>query len=266
MAGRQFLFLQGLAGPLFSRLGEALAAAGHGVHRINLNGGDKVYWRLPGAVDYRGGLAGWPRFFGALLDARGITDVVLFGDCRPLHASAIEVARGRGVQIHVFEEGYIRPDFVTLEAGGVNGHSTLPRDPGHYLAAALGLPPLPHFPGVPSSFGRRAKEDLIYNISGLLLMGLFPGYRTHRPWNILREYVGWAARLLRRRAEERRSAAVLRRLEASGRPYFIFPLQLDSDYQIRIRRHAAGDQARAGILRPPCSGRHIAGGEGSPAR
>lgn len=237
---REFLFLQGLAGPFFSRLGEALSRAGHGVHRINFNGGDRAYWQMPGAVDYRGGARGWPRFLSGMLERRGVTDLILFGDCRPLHAEAIALARSRGIQVHVFEEGYIRPDFVTLEVGGVNGHSGLSRDPDHYLEAARSLPPLPTFPGVPSSFARRAREDLVYNLASVALTPLFPGYRTHRPWHILHEYAGWGLRLLRGRSERRRSAATLARLEADGRPYFVFPLQLDCDYQIRVHSRFNG--------------------------
>ncbi|WP_240320744.1 capsule biosynthesis protein [Sphingomonas crusticola] len=242
MANKEFLFLQGLAGPFFSRLGEALAAAGNGVHRVNFNGGDKLYWQLPGAIDYRGTLDKWPRFLAKILARRNITDILLFGDCRPLHSVAIAVAGKVGVKVHVFEEGYVRPDFVTLEAGGVNGHSRLSRSPEYYLEAARALPPVPDFPPVPSSFNRRAKEDLAYNIASLVMAPLFPGYRTHRPWHILTEYTGWALRLLRRPAERRRSAATLDRLRADGRPYFVFPLQLDCDYQIRVHSNFVGVQ------------------------
>ncbi|WP_420138944.1 capsule biosynthesis protein [Sphingomonas sp.] len=223
-------------------MGEALAAAGNGVHRVNFNGGDKLYWRAPGAIDYRGTLDKWPRFLAKILARRNITDIVLFGDCRPLHSVAIAVASKTGVKVHVFEEGYVRPDFVTLEAGGVNGHSRLSRSPDHYVEAARALPPEPTFPPVPSSFERRAKEDLAYNIASLALAPLFPGYRTHRPWHILTEYAGWAFRLLRRGAERRRSAATLERLREDGRPYFVFPLQLDCDYQIRVHSNFVGVQ------------------------
>jgi len=231
---REFLFLQGLAGPFFSLLGERLSRHGHGVHRINFNGGDKVFWRLPGAIDYRGDVAGWPAFLSRLLQRREITDLVLFGDCRPLHSAAVDVARAAGIQIHVFEEGYIRPDFVTVELGGVNGHSGLHRDPDAYLEAARKLPPMPEFAAVPSSFSRRAKEDLMYNLSGLALWPLFPGYRTHRPWNILVEYYGWALRLLQKKRGQRRTEATLEALKRDGRPFFTFPLQLTDDYQIRV--------------------------------
>jgi capsular polysaccharide export protein len=217
-----------------------LADRGHGVHRINFNGGDKIYWSGSNAVDYRWGLGRWPRFFAALIQERNVTDIVLFGDCRPLHEAAIAIARRAHVQVHVFEEGYIRPDFVTLEVGGVNGHSGLSRDPDHYLEAARLLPPMPKFDPIPSSFSRRAREDIAYNLATLALAPLFPGYRTHRPWHIMHEYFGWGLRLLRQKAEIKRSAATLARLEADGRPYFVFPLQLTDDYQIRVHSHFDG--------------------------
>jgi capsular polysaccharide export protein len=239
---REFLFLQGLAGPFFALLGQRLAKGGHGVRRINFNGGDKLYWQAPGATDYRGTLARWPAFLNAYLDRAPATDIVLFGDCRPLHAAAVQVARARGIQIHVFEEGYIRPDYVTVEADGVNGHSTLPRNPEDYLRAARALPPLEEHPPIASFFNRRAREDLVYNLGSFLLTPLFPGYRTHRPWHILVEYIGWAARLLRKPRGMRRSSATIDLLNNDGRPFFVFPLQLDCDYQIRVHSGYGGMQ------------------------
>ena len=50
---RSFLFLQGPIASFFDRLGSALVARGHRVHRINLHFGDRLFWRLP-ATHYRG--------------------------------------------------------------------------------------------------------------------------------------------------------------------------------------------------------------------
>ncbi|HAV07943.1 MAG TPA: capsule biosynthesis protein CapA, partial [Rhodobacteraceae bacterium] len=44
---------------------------------------------------------------------------------RPIHATAIRVAKARGLKVHVFEEGYLRPYWVTYERNGANGHSRL---------------------------------------------------------------------------------------------------------------------------------------------
>ena len=244
-APRQFLFLQGLAGPFFRHLGDALATRGHGVHRVNFHGGDWLFWRRPGGVNYRGGEQGWPDYLEELLNRRAITDIVLFGDCRPLHGAARAIAARRHVQVHVFEEGYMRPDWVTLEVGGVNGLSTLPRDPQYYLDAARTLPPPanPDVGGVPSSFARRAREDLAYNLTAMALRPLFPGYQSHRPWHPMVEYAGWLRRLAGKKAAVRRSNAVRARLERTGRPFMVFPLQLDCDYQIRMHSPFPGMEA-----------------------
>ena len=239
---REFLFLQGLAGPFFGRLAKALQTTGHGVSRVNFNGGDRLFWPLPGAIDYRGRVAEWPDFLEVLLVERRVTDIVLFGDCRPLHRAAIQVARDLQVQVHVFEEGYIRPDWVTIELGGVNGHSTLPRDPEWYLEAARGLPEYGVDTAIPSSFFRRAFEDVAYNVSQMLSAWRFPHQQTHRPWHPMVEYGGWLWRLAQRRQARGRSAEVLRRLGDSAQPYFVFPLQLDCDYQIRLHSPFRGMQ------------------------
>ena len=204
---RVFLFLQGPASQFFSCLGQALAQHGHGVSRINFHGGDQLFWRLPGAVNYRGDDNNWPSFLEAKILDDGVTDIVLFGDCRPRHRAAITVARRLQRPVHVFEEGYIRPNWVTFELGGVNGHSSLPRDPDWYHEQASRLEGVPEGSAIASSFARRATEDLAYNFAYMLLGWSFPFYRTHRPWHPLVEYSGWGARLLRRKLHNAAIAA-----------------------------------------------------------
>jgi len=240
LARRNILLLQGLMGPLFRRLGQALRRDGYGVHKVNFNGGDRLFWRLPNGVDYRGSPAEWPEALKQLIADRQITDVILFGDCRPIHIAASAICRELHIPVHVFEEGYIRPDWVTLELGGVNGHSTLPRDPAWYLAEAAALPPAPDHHPVPSSFRRRATEGLIYNVADVLTRWRYPYWDNHRPWHPLVEGMGWTRKLMRRKAAAVRSNEVLASLNASEAPYMLFPLQLDSDAQIRLHSSFAG--------------------------
>jgi capsular polysaccharide export protein len=230
---RNFLFLQGNASRFFGMLGAELAARGYCVNRINFNGGDRLFWPLPGAVDFRRGLARWPGFLEAHLDSWNTTDILLFGDCRPLHRDAVRMAERRRIRVYVFDEGYIRPNWMTMELGGTNGNSSLPRDAAWYRAAAAKLPPWSGGLPVVSNFSRRAWEDVLYNVSAMALVGLYPGYRTHRPWHPLIEYAGWLYRFARGPAARRRIAKGLARLAGSGGPYYFFPLQLDCDSQIR---------------------------------
>jgi capsular polysaccharide export protein len=230
---RGFLFLQGLASRFFERLGRRLLERRHRVCRVNFNGGDRAFWRLGHALDFTGRPQEWPGFFDDLLHKGGIDEIVLFGDCRPLHRAAIAVARCRRIAVRVVEEGYLRPGWITFEEGGVNGNSALPREPLWYREAARFLPPWREPPVCEGSFRRRAAEDLLYAAASFASRRRFPYYRTHRPYFALIEYAGWARRLLLRRRAEKRAGADFAALARSGAPYFVFPLQLDCDYQIR---------------------------------
>jgi capsular polysaccharide export protein len=237
---RSFLFLQGLASWFFDRLGKALAARGHAVHRVNFNGGDRLFWRLPGAIDYRGKLNDWPAYLDRLLIERHVSDLILFGDCRPVHRLAIPIARARSARVHVAEEGYLRPGWISFEEGGVNANSPLPRDPPWYRDQAALLPPWRESTAPPESFARRATEDVIYTTARLAAAPWFPHYRTHRTRHPLMEYAGWIGRLARRRRAEHQAAATIASLPGIAGPIFAFPLQLDGDYQIRLNSPLGG--------------------------
>ena len=191
---RGFLFLQGLASRFFERLGQALLARGHRVHRVNFNGGDRKFWRLPGAVDFGAREQEWPGFLERLIVDKAISDVILFGDCRPLHRAAIAVAQSRGLRVYVVEEGYFRPGWITFEEDGVNGYSALPRDPSWYRKQARRLPPWREPLGQEGSFRRRAIEDIIYNVASKMEARGFRHYATHRPYHQVIEHAGWLCR------------------------------------------------------------------------
>lgn len=240
---KTFLFLQGPHGPYFAMLADALRARGHAALRININGGDKVDW--PGdATDYRGTFRNWPLFFDDFVVTHGVTDLILYGDCRPYHASAHGMARLRDLRVHVVEEGYIRPDFLTLQADGVNGNSTLPLDPQWYRDQARGLPPLDeNQPTIPSNFSTRARNTMRTGLAAAVLRPLFPFYRTHRPHSFLMESLSWGRKLMMRRRDMQQSAQAWAKVE--GKRYFTLPLQLNSDYQLRI--HSPFGDMRAAL-------------------
>ncbi|MET0239738.1 MAG: capsular biosynthesis protein [Sphingobium sp.] len=227
---RNILFLQGPPGPFFWLLAQRLHAMGHGIHRINLNGGDQGDW--PGkATDYHGTQRRWVFHVDQYMRDNAITDIMLFGDCRPMHMAAHQMAKLREIRVHVFEEGYIRPDWVTLEPSGVNGRSSLPRDPQWYRDQARDLPPVPDRPTITASFARRAHDAYWYYHRTFMAQPIFPFYRSHRPGSIIIEGFGWLAMLARRKRMAEKAAATVAAL--ADKSYFLFPLQLTNDYQIR---------------------------------
>ena len=237
---RKFLFLQGSASQFFGHLGVALRSRGHSVRRINFNGGDLFFWPLADAVNFTGDIERWPDFLEDCLAKWAITDIILLGDCRPLHQEAVKLAAGLDVSVYVFEEGYLRPNWITLEKGGVNALSSLGRDARWFIEAARDLPPWTEPAEAINSMPRRAIEDISYVVATTLLAWLFPAYRSHRPWSSWVEYTGGARRFLKKPGAKRRLAQTLDDLAASDRPYYLFPLQLEADSQIRLHSRFGG--------------------------
>ncbi len=213
-------------------LGLALASRGHGVQRVNFNGGDRLDWPSLPAIGFTGRMSEWPAFLQRLIFSFAPTDIILHGDCRPLHKVAIELANRRGITVHVFEEGYLRPDWITLEVGGVNGYSRLPRGLAAYHVAADLLPVQPSGAHVPPSVRTRARDCIAYGAACMSLRPLYPNYATHRGWSLPREAAGWLRRAMRAPFARRRARAAIRQAFAARGGFFVLPIQMDNDSQI----------------------------------
>lgn len=231
---RRFLFLQGVRSPFFPQLADALRGLGHGIRKVNFTVGDRVYWRRGDATSYRGPMDRLPDFYAAQFEKHGITDLVLFGDCRPVHRPAIERAKAAAIRVHVFEEGYFRPFWITLERDGVNAHSRLPSDPSWYRTQAALVPQYDNGSPFASPFWKRAAYDIGYNFWAGLNPILHRGVQGHVPYSPLSEYLGYVKRGALVKWRERQSKQASEQLigEASTKPFFLFPLQLANDAQI----------------------------------
>ncbi len=235
---RSFLFLQGPLSPFFRELGKALRDSGCEVHRINFCGGDVVYWPHGNTHWWLGHVYEWPLWIASLMKKYEITDIVLMGDWRPLHREAIWLGRQRGNRIWVFEEGYLRPGYVTLEEGGVNAYSSLPRTPEDIRKRAFQLKddkaPVPS--DAPNPMFNRVLKTAWNHVGNILLWPVFHRYRTHRPYTIGRELTGHIPRYLNRKKRRKHGVEVTDTLLKGNIPFYLMPLQLDADSQ--VRRHS----------------------------
>ena len=231
---RSYLLLQGIGSPFIARLADRLASEGHGVSKVNFNSGDTAYWGRRPHWAFKGAAGQLPAFLEEKCRTAGITDVVMLGDRLPIHVPAIEVAKRLDLRSHVFEEGYFRPYWVTLERNGVNAHSRLPRDPEWYRRVSACLPKTQPLERFRSPFRVRVMHAVGYNVASMLNLSLFPGYQPHsRCGNPITYATGYVKRWALKPWHEKRDRVGIEGLVSSRTPYYFFPLQLDSDAQIR---------------------------------
>lgn len=230
-----FLLLQGLATPYFQKLGKELERRGACVHKVNYCGGDWWFSRGLTNTNYGGKHTGLADKYRTLMKSYQVDTIILFGDCRPIHKIAAEVAQEEGVSIVVLEEGYTRPGWVTCEIGGTNNYSLLPRSANAVRARAteIGeLSPTEQAP-LPNPMPPRVRMDLMFHLANILCFWRFRGYETHRPAKVSEELRGWIARFWRKRQFKKENEVLITLYETTNERYFLVPLQLTSDFQIR---------------------------------
>ncbi|MBW4983683.1 capsule biosynthesis protein CapA [Mameliella sp. CS4] len=229
---RVFLFLQGPHGPFFHRLGAMLRKTGAEVWRVGFNAGDRAFWFHPKSyLPYRGAPEDWRDWFCDLVGARGITDIVLYGDVRAIHAQAVEEAKARGLTVHVFEEGYMRPYWVTYERGGSNGHSRLMRMSVDDMRRALELSDM-EAPLPPAHWGDMRQHifyGALYHWFVMFRNGDYRNFQPHRSLSVFQEFLLYLKRLLLMPFSWADRVIATTRIRMGGFPYHLALMQLEHD-------------------------------------
>ena len=224
--------LQGPHGPFFGQLGRMLRAAGADVLRVGFNKGDEVFWRdKTNFIPFTDDQADWPARFETLLDEYAITDIVLYGDTRPIHAKAVAIAKSRNLGIHVFEEGYLRPYWVTYERDGTNGNSDLMSlgvaDMQEVLAQAeLDIPEAPAHWG---DMRQHVFYGALYHWFVMFANRKYNNFKPHRALGVAQEFKLYLWRLLLMPYIAAHRIAATRRISRGGFPYHLALLQLEHD-------------------------------------
>ncbi len=231
-----FLFLQGPHGPFFFRLGQMLRKAGATVWRVGFNAGDEAFaFGDPGFMRFPATAEAWQEWVTTLIRDKGVTDLVLYGDTRPIHAQAIDVARVMGLTVHVFEEGYMRPYWVTYERGGTNGHSRLMQMSVDQMRADLDRSDL-DVPEPPAHWGDMRQHvfyGAAYHWFVLFRNRRYPNFRPHRDLSVGREAALYTRRLLAMPFIALDRTIATARIRFGGWPYHLVLLQLEHDASFR---------------------------------
>lgn len=234
-AHRHFLFLQGPHGPWFHRLGRLLVAAGSKVWRVGFNLGDRVFWPGPGYIAFKDGHDLWPQTCDRLFAEHQITDLVLYGDTRPVHAQAAALAKARGITVHVFEEGYLRPYWVTYERDGSNGNSRLMSLSLPEMQAALARidQDLPDTPAIWGDMRQHMFWGALYHGSIAVGLKVYRNFRPHRSLTVGQEFLLYLKRFTLMPLHRLERRLETRKIRRGGFPYHLAILQLEHDSSFR---------------------------------
>ena len=218
-------------GTFFKRLDKNFRKKGAITYKICFNMGDWYFSNRDNRVAYTGTPEAWSAYIEAFLLERHIDKIFLFGDCRYYQSIARDIAKKHGIEVFVFEEGYLRPHYITLEKFGVNGFSSLPKSAAFYRGLEELEVSAPQH-AKPSKFRMVASATLYYALSNLFHRR-FPHYRHHRDFSAITEFFHGIRGLYRKGvyaiAEsgfEEKIAGVL------SKKYYFVPLQTHNDFQV----------------------------------
>lgn len=225
LEGRRFLIVTIPFGPFGGVFADVLEARGATVRRMIFNAGDATYWRRPGAERFKAPAHDWPARLAVL--ARDFTDIVVFGEGGPYNQAVLSAGETLGCRVWVMENGYFRPDWVTVEEGGVNASSRLPRRREGYEA-----PPPEVRPAKPigTILPHHVVNISLYHTVQFLGGPLYPAFEAPYTQSPVMQCVGHIRRyfgLSLRRSGPPEAAA----LAARG-PFFLACLQREGDAQL----------------------------------
>ena len=228
---KNILFLQGPVGFFFKKVGQQFTQKGANVYRIGLNAGDELFASRQNYTAYKGKPEAWYSFILHFLKEHNIDKIFIFGDCRYYQSLAVTASDTLGVEVFVFEEGYLRPHYITLERHGVNDYSRISRHPEFYKKIELSeIPPAKY--STPNPIYNWSIVIAYYFIAKLLSFK-YPYYRHHRNFSATQEFFYGTRSLVRKVIYTLRDKKYLPQIKNSlSKKYFFVPLQTHNDFQI----------------------------------
>lgn len=230
-AGKNILLLQGPLGPFFKNLATAFKEKNASVVKVNLNAGDQFFY--PGAqYNFKGRLNEWKNFLEKIILIHKFDVILIFGQNRTYHLTARDLSQKYNIELGVFEEGYIRPYYVTLENYGVNKYSRLPKDPLFYAQQPQISKPILE-KKIKNFFLCTMWFACLYYLTSCLFGIFYKHYQHHRKLS-LTELFPWIRSLYRFYLYAYLERSILKKLIKSyDQKFFLVPLQVHNDAQIK---------------------------------
>lgn len=231
LKNKNILLLQGPIGFFFKKLDTNFRKKGAKTFRIGLNAGDHFFSYNDNYIPYKGTQFEWKYFIENFLEDKKIDKVFLFGDCRFYQSILVEVASQLDIEIFVFEEGYIRPHYITLERFGVNDYSHISRNPNFY--DDLKLMEFNNPKNTKSHPLYMWTSVVMYYFTGRLFHLRYRHYKHHRSFSAIQEFFFGTRSLIRKLIYTQYDKKYLKQIQGKlDNKYFFVPLQTHNDFQI----------------------------------
>jgi len=230
---KQVLLLQGPMGNFFARLDKKFSDAGANTYRIGLNAGDEFFSHRDNYTPFKGKMEDFRFFINNYYKENSIDMVFIFGDCRYYQSIAIKEAKKLGVKVFVFEEGYVRPNYITLEKDGVNAYSSLPKNRDFYDVMGFDKTYEKDVITKKTNFFKLYWQSSLYFIVANLFKFKYPYYKHHRNFSVKQEFFygcrSFYRKIKYRLKENGFEVLITKQL---SKKYFFVPLQTHGDFQI----------------------------------
>ncbi|EKC4923667.1 capsule biosynthesis protein [Campylobacter coli] len=227
-SGKTVLLLQGPVGTFFHRLAIKMEKNKTKVFKLNFNGGDFLFY--PSGKRCKCDEKDLENFYENFFKEKKTDAIVMYNDCRLIHAKAIKVAKELGIGIWIFEEGYLRPYCITFEKDGVNANSSLPRDKNFYLSCNILTKE--SIKEIPGGFKFMAFSAFLYWFFSFLLAPFFNNKLHHRTLFPF-EFLFWFRSLYRKYLYKFTEKKLNQKIYSLEKKYFLAILQVYNDTQIK---------------------------------
>jgi capsular polysaccharide export protein len=230
---KRILFLQGPTSPLWRELAIALEEKHHQTFKIHVAFGDQLWWFRRGGFSYRGRFSHWQDYLQNFAIKHSITDIIYYADRNPYHIVAQAVSKSLGINAITIENGYLRPDWLTMERCGMGVYSCFPDDPGVVREQAQ------HYDGADltvlykHSFGKEIYNEVLYHGFNYLYRPLFPFFRSGRYYDFFVENITGLFHLFGAKKRQKYAHNFIEKLLRDKAHFYVVALQMQGDKQIK---------------------------------
>ncbi|WP_373766528.1 capsule biosynthesis protein [Glaesserella sp.] len=237
-SAENILLLQGPIGPFFYDFSTWLKKEHRKqVFKLNFNGGDDHFYpnHTENTFPYREAVSHFSDYLLTFCRHHHIQAIVCFGDCRSYHQTAKRVAKQLNLSFWAFEEGYFRPEYITLEKDGVNAYSLLPRRADFFNELADDLPEVAIPQRVAKGFLPMAKQAICYYWQANRKQCDYPEYCHHKHLNVCHYLKLWTISGLKRSYYYLHDCYFAHQvMKGKFGKFFILPLQVYNDSQVQV--------------------------------